>query len=76
MNWTLEGCEVDFNYMGATGTGKVVDARVKYGGSVQYTVDLVNGITLPWRSEPIYRVLVDNTDLLSVNGVSTDSPGF
>jgi hypothetical protein len=76
MNWTLEGCEVDFKYMGATGTGKVVDARVKYGGSVQYTVELVNGITLPWRSEPVYRVLVDNTDLLSVNGVSTDSPGF
>jgi hypothetical protein len=66
MNWTLEGCEVNFKYFGATGSGKVVDARVKYGGAIQYTVELTEGITLPWRSEPVYRVLVDNSEILSV----------
>jgi hypothetical protein len=75
-NWTLEGREVEFTYMGATGSGKVVDARVKYGGAVQYTVEVDEGITLPWRSEPVYRVLLDDSEILSVDGVSTDSPAF
>jgi len=65
-NWTLEGREVNFKYFGATGSGKVVDARVKYGGAVQYTVELNEGITLPWRSEPVYQVLVDDSEILSV----------
>lgn len=76
MDWNLKDCEVEVTYMGATGTGKVVDARVKYGGAIQYTVELTEGITLPWRSEPVYRVLVDDTDILSINGVDTDSPAF
>lgn len=71
MNWTLNNCKVDIEYCGATGSGTVVDARVKYGGAVQYTVELDEGIVLPWRSELVYRVLVDDKGILSIDGVST-----
>jgi hypothetical protein len=71
MDWILDGRKVEVNYCGATGSGTVVDSRVKYGGSVQYTVELDEGITLPWRSELVYRVLVDNKDILSIDGVNT-----
>jgi hypothetical protein len=39
MNWNLEGKRVNGLYMGAFPyTGRVVESRVKYGGSVQHTV--------------------------------------
>jgi hypothetical protein len=71
MSWILDDRKVEVNYCGATGAGIVVDSRVKYGGSVQYTVELDEGIVLPWRSELVYRVLVDDKNILSVDGVST-----
>jgi hypothetical protein len=70
MDWTLDGCKVNIEYCGATGSGTVVDSRVKYGGAVQYTVELDEGIVLPWRSELVYQVLVDDKDILSVDKVS------
>lgn len=70
MTWVLDGSKVSVNYLGVECNGTVVESRVKYGGSLQYTVVLDDAITLPWRSEPVNRVLVSDRDILML--VSTD----
>lgn len=66
MSWVLDGQKVKANYLGETVTGVVVDSRVKYGGKVQYTVELDSPVQFRWRSEPTDRVLVDRDELLEV----------
>jgi hypothetical protein len=67
MSWILDGQKVKANYLGETVTGVVVDSRVKYGGKVQYTVELDSPVQFRWRSEPTDRVLVDHDELLLEN---------
>jgi hypothetical protein len=67
MSWILDGQKVKAKYLGETVTGVVVDSRVKYGGKVQYTVELDSPVQFRWRSEPTDRVLVDHDELLLEN---------
>ena len=67
MSWVLDGQKVKAKYLGETVTGVVVDSRVKYGGKVQYTVELDSPVQFRWRSEPTDRVLVDRDELLENN---------
>ena len=67
MSWVLDGQKIKANYLGETVTGVVVDSRVKYGGKVQYTVELDSPVQFRWRSEPTDRVLVDRDELLENN---------
>jgi hypothetical protein len=67
MSWVLDGQKIKANYLGETVTGMVVDSRVKYGGKVQYTVELDAPVQFRWRSEPSSRVLVDRDELLENN---------
>lgn len=67
MSWVLDGQKIKAKYLGETVTGMVVDSRVKYGGKVQYTVELDQPVLFRWRSEPTSRVLIDNDELLLEN---------
>lgn len=64
MGWIKDGEKVTARYMGETVVGTVESSRVKYGGKVQYTVNLDTPIQLRWRSEPTMRVLVDSSELV------------
>lgn len=63
-NWIKDGQAVVARYMGQTVQGTVESSRVKYGGSVQYTVVLSQPVKLRWRTEPTDRVLIDQSELL------------
>lgn len=60
MGWIKDGEQIVADYMGTKVSGVVESSRVKYGGKVQYTVNLDKPIQLRWRSEPTTRVLIDN----------------
>jgi hypothetical protein len=66
MSWIKDGEQITANYMGTQVSGTVVDSRVKYGGKVQYTVDLDKPVQLRWRTDPTTRVLVDSDELITV----------
>lgn len=59
MSWIKDGVRVTADYLGQQVQGCVVESRVKYGGEVQYTVDLDQPVQFRWRSEPSTRVLID-----------------
>jgi len=63
MGWIKDGEQVAGKYCDQAFEGVVTESRVKYGGRVQYTVELHNPITLRWRNEPVGRVLVEDLDL-------------
>ena len=63
MAWIKDGEQVAGKYFDQTFEGVVLESRVKYGGRVQYTVELHNPITLRWRNDPVDRVLVEAKDL-------------
>ena len=63
MGWIKDGEQVAGKYFDQMFEGVVTESRVKYGGQVQYTVELHNPITLRWRNEPVGRVLVEAKDL-------------
>jgi hypothetical protein len=65
MSWNLEGQQVVGNYYGQTVCGTVVSSRVKYGGKVQHTVELLQAIQLRWRQEPTTVVLLDDNEIQS-----------
>ncbi len=67
MSWILDGQKVKARYLGEVVTGVVESSRVKYGGKVQYTVELDAPVQFRWRSEPSSRVLVDIDELISVS---------
>ncbi len=64
MSWVLDNERVTANYFGHIVTGVVTDSRVKYGGKVQYTIELNEPLTRRWSTEPISRVLVDRDELI------------
>ena len=62
--WVKDGKKIVANYLGETVQGTVVDSRVKYGGKVQYTVNLDQPVQFRWRSEPSTHVLIDNDEIV------------
>jgi hypothetical protein len=64
MSWILDGQKIKANYLGTPVTGTVMSSRVKYGGKVQYTLELDEPVQLPWRAEPTSMLLVDNDELM------------
>lgn len=64
MGWIKDGEQITANYCGQTVTGTVESSRVKYGGRVQYTVNLDSPVLFRWRSEPTTRVLIDDSELV------------
>lgn len=64
-NWIKDGEQITANYMGTQVSGTVIDSRVKYGGKVQYTVNLDQPVQFRWRTEPTTRVLVDSDELIT-----------
>jgi hypothetical protein len=64
MSWILDGQKIKANYLGTPVTGTVMSSRVKYGGKVQYTLELDEPVQLPWRTEPATTLLVDNDELM------------
>jgi hypothetical protein len=63
-SWVKDGERIRGNYHGKVVEGVVHDSRVKYGGMVQYRVMLDNTVRLPWRSEPVSVVLLDESEVL------------
>jgi hypothetical protein len=63
-NWVKDGEKIVANYLGETVRGTVIDSRVKYGGKVQYTVNLEKPVQFRWRSEPSTQVLIDNDEIV------------
>lgn len=64
MGWIKDGEKITARYMGYTVTGTVESSRVKYGGAVQYTVNLDSPVQLRWRSEPTNRVLINEAEIV------------
>jgi hypothetical protein len=62
--WIKDGKTIVANYLGETVQGTVVDSRVKYGGKVQYTVNLDRPVQFRWRSEPSTQVLIDSDEIV------------
>lgn len=62
--WIKDGKTIVANYLGETVRGTVESSRVKYGGRVQYTVNLEKPVQFPWRSEPSTRVLIDHANIV------------
>lgn len=62
--WVKDGKTIVANYQGETVRGVVESSRVKYGGKVQYTVNLLRPVQFPWRSEPSTRVLIDSQEIV------------
>ena len=65
MSWILDGSRIKAKYLGVPVAGLVLDSRVKYGGKVQYTVELDEPVLFRWRSEPTTRVLIDSDELVT-----------
>ena len=63
--WIKDGEQITANYMGTQVSGTVESSRVKYGGKVQYTVNLDQPVQFPWSRELRDRVLIDNDELIA-----------
>lgn len=62
--WVKDGKTIVANYLGETVRGTVESSRVKYGGRVQYTVNLDQPVQFRWRTEPSTRVLIDHANIV------------
>jgi hypothetical protein len=62
-NWIRDGEHIKANYYGIIVSGIVESSRVKYGGTVQYTVSLDTPIYLKWHTEPCTIVLIDESEV-------------
>jgi hypothetical protein len=60
MSWILDGQRVKAKYYGIPVAGVVTNSRVKYGGEVQYTVELDAPVQLPWSVGELREVLLIN----------------
>jgi hypothetical protein len=67
--WNLEGLTVRGYYFGHQVEGVVILSRVKYGGSVQHTVDLFFPITMFGQERT--SVLLDASEVVHVEYEST-----
>jgi len=52
------------NYLGTVVTGTVESSRVKYGGELQYTVNLDKPVQFRWRTTPSTTVLIDQKEVI------------
>jgi len=64
--WNLEGQRIRARYLGQEIQGRVRESRVKYGGSVQHTLELDEPVVLRWRTGPVGHLLVDDTEVVAV----------
>ena len=62
--WIKDGKTIVANYLGETVRGTVESSRVKYGGTVQYTVNLDKPMQFPWRSDSSTKVLIDSNEIV------------
>ena len=70
MGWCKDGSTIKADYLGNEVVGIVTESRVKYGGKVQYTVEMVDGGFFRWRgTEPAYRVLICEDNVIADFGV-------
>ena len=72
--WNLEGLTVRGYYFGHQVEGVVILSRVKYGGSVQHTVDLFFPITMFGQERT--SVLLDASEVAHVEYESVTSCEF
>jgi len=72
--WNLEGQIVRGEYFGVPVEGVVTESRVKYGGSVQHTLDLFFPITM-FGSERT-TVLLDASEVVHVEYESVTACEF
>ena len=72
--WNLEGQIVRGEYFGSPVEGVVTESRVKYGGSVQHTVDLFFPITI--FGDERTTVLLDDTEVVHVEYESVTACEF
>lgn len=72
MGWNKDGSTIKAVYLDRPITGVVLNSRVKYGGQVQYQVQLEQPIFLPWSTEARDIVLVDDSDVIADFGVMID----
>jgi len=69
MSWCKDGSTIKANYLGDEVVGVVQSSRVKYGGTVQYTVELDEPVQFRWRSQPTKVVLIDADEIIMDFGV-------
>ena len=74
--WNLEGLTVRGEYFGLPVEGVVTLSRVKYGGTVQHTVDLFRPISLFSTSEHRTTVLLDANEITFVEYESVTACEF
>jgi hypothetical protein len=72
--WNLEGLTVRGVYFGLPVEGVVTESRVKYGGSVQHTVDLFYPITI--FGDERTTVLLDASEVIHVEYESVTACEF
>ena len=72
--WNLEGQIVRGEYFGSPVEGVVTESRVKYGGSVQHTVDLFFPITV--FGDERTTVLLDASEVVHVEYESVTACEF
>jgi len=72
--WNLEGLTVRGEYFGIPVEGVVTESRVKYGGSVQHTVDLFFPITM--FGDERTTVLLDASEVVHVEYESVTACEF
>lgn len=65
MSWIKDGKTIVANYLGQQVQGTVESSRVKYGGRVQYTVNLDQPVQFPWRSEFSTKVVIDSDEIVA-----------
>ncbi|CAB4133233.1 hypothetical protein UFOVP257_89 [uncultured Caudovirales phage] len=65
-NWIKDGEQITANYLGEQVTGIVESSRVKYGGKVQYTVNLDKPVQFRWRSDPTNCVLINHDEIVVI----------
>ena len=64
MGWIKDGKTIVANYMGEQVQGTVESSRVKYGGKVEYTVNLEKPVQFRWRSDPTNVVLITDDKIV------------
>ncbi len=69
MGWCKDGSTIKAEYMGHEVVGVVLDSRVKYGGKVQYRVQLDEPVMLRWRNELTEILLIDEDEVTADFGV-------
>jgi hypothetical protein len=65
MSKISKGSTVKANYYGTEIVGEVSDSRMR-DGIIVYTLNLDRPVYAPWRSKPVYQILVNSDDVVSI----------